>query len=105
MPDLRPHNIFGGTDDFLPVGGPGRIVAEVGEPSDRLAGGTHQKDAPTVPLGTECDTLSIWRKGRLGIVCRRILREIDWILAADPLGINVPVPLQISGVDKGFSIR
>ncbi len=52
QPPFRPgaSHAFGCDDNFTSVGRPGRLEAEVGQPSNRLASRTHQEDPTAIPF-------------------------------------------------------
>src|SRR4029077_4976761 len=54
-PGLRTAHPFGRDQDLLAVGRPRRVIAEVGQAADRLAGGPHEENAAARELRAEGD--------------------------------------------------
>ncbi len=86
-----------GHDDLPPVRRPARVVAEVSEPLDRLAGRAHDEQTPAPALGPERDPVAVGREGGVGVVARRVGRQVDRVAPAHALDEDV-APLGVAGV-------
>src|SRR5690242_10208414 len=92
-------------DDLLPVGRPGGVEAEIGQAPDVLARRAHDEDPAAISLGAEGDEIARRRKRGLRVGYRRVLREVDRILPAHPLQIDVSVASSGADVEKARAIR
>src|SRR5262245_816243 len=94
------HTAFLGAGDLLPVRRPGRIVAKIAQPLDTLARSPHHKYASAFSLRTERDALAVRREYRLCVIGCGIPGQVDRVLAAYPLKVDVPITSSSAGVDQ-----
>src|SRR5881628_2167420 len=80
---------FVSTGDLFTIRRPSRIETEIRQTLDTLASRSHQEYATTISFGTKRNQLAIRRKGRLRIIGSRILRQVDGVLAAHALQVDV----------------
>ncbi len=105
----RPHrgvvDSVGTEDDAPAVGRPRGVVAEVGQPPHRLAGGAHHEDAAAVALGTKRDALAVGRVGGVVVVGAGTGGKVDRVVAADALQHQVlPARVAAGDVDHGLAV-
>ena len=93
-----------GHRDLAAVGGPGRVVAEVGQPPHRLAGRAHDEDPAPVSLGPERDRLAVRREGGLVVVGRGVGGQVLGIAPADPQEEEVETLPGLGGVDDALPV-
>ena len=93
-----------GHRDLAAVGGPGRVVAEVGQPPHRLAGRAHDEDPAPVSLGPERDRLAVRREGGLVVVGRGVGGQVLGIAPADPQEEDVEALPGLGGVDDALPV-
>src|SRR5438034_1093684 len=98
-PQVHAPASVAGKVEILPVRRPGRVEAEIRQSLNTLARRSHHEDASALPLGAEGDAFAVWGEGRLRVVRRGVLRQVNRILPAHTLQVDVPVSRQIAGVD------
>ena len=106
-PDIAPlqsavvwvFDVVCGEGEFAPIGGPRRVITEVGQALHRFAGGSHDKDAAALSFRAKSDPLTIGRKGWLRVVGGRVCGQVAWILSAHSLHIQIPVAGRLAGID------
>src|SRR2546427_2546136 len=91
---------FVSTGDLFTIRRPGRIETEIRQPLDTLAGRAHQEYASTFSLRAKGNALAIRGEGRLRIISGRILRQVDGILPAHALQVDVPISSGMAGVNE-----
>src|SRR2546425_7663441 len=91
---------FVSTGDLFPIRRPGRIETEIRQPLDTLAGCPHQEYATTISFGTKGNAFAVRRKGWVRIISSRILRQVDGILPAHALQVDVPITRSMAGVNE-----
>src|SRR6266446_3263060 len=91
---------FVSTGDLFPIRRPGRIETEIRQPLDTLAGCPHQEYAATISFGTKGNALAIRGEGGLRIIGSRILRQVERILPAHSLKIDIPITRSVSGINE-----
>ena len=96
---------FGRDDDLLSVGRPGGVLPDVRKPPDRLARRTHDEDAAAPALGPERDRRAVRGERGLGVVLGRVLRQVDRVVAANSLEVDVVVSRLAGNVREAASVR
>src|SRR5947207_5727494 len=74
---LRACNTLLGAENLFPVWRPRRIETEVSQAPDRLAAGSHNKDASTLALRAKGNLFAVRRERGLRVFRPGVLREID----------------------------
>ena len=106
-PDIAPlqravvwvFDIVCGAGDFAPIGGPRRVIAEVGQALHRFAGRAHDEDAAALSFGAKNDPLAVGREGGLRLVGGRVSSQVERIFPAHSLQVQVPVAGRLAGID------
>ena len=105
LPGQRRADALIRNGDLVSIGGPGRVEAEVSQPADGFARGAHQEDAATFPFRPERDLAPVGREGRLCVVLRRVLRQVDRVAAVHTLQEDVRVAGGGTDVDERLAVR
>src|SRR6266705_2959958 len=90
---------FVSTGDLFPIRRPSRIETEICQPLDTLARRPHQEYASAFSLRAKGNAITIGRERRLRIIGSRILRQVDGILSAHPLKIDIPITGSVAGIN------